>query len=260
MPRADSSLDLLADLVASFVSISETAARRSADVAPHDTYLVENLEILGRIAAAGHESWSREVASSTSGEPSVATAAWIRAEPRLRAALVEAQSTLDDDHPDVVSAKERLAALLDARGAIREAEGLLVEALASAGRRLGDEDAGVVSRRVALGRFYRRHARPRDGAPHFREALAALEGAHETGHPHTHPVIVELSDALAESGDVEGAIAMLRDHYASAAPALGPEHPACRGTASRLSDLFDRAGEPDESAVWRERAGFWDRS
>jgi len=136
----------------------------------------------------------------------------------------------------------------------------MTEALESVSRSRTDDDPGVVSRLLALGRFYLSHDRPAGALPLLVRVHAALSRAEGERCGETHAAAVELSNALTATGDLVEATSILRDHYASVAREVGPEHPSSRDTASRLADLFERAGDRAESEVWQDRARFWDRS
>ena len=127
------------------------------------------------------------------------------AEPLVRAALDMRLSLFDDEHPDVLEAREQYAICLAALGRFREAEPLVAGVLETSIRTLGEEHERTRGAREALGVLDMDVGRYDLAAARLDSVVAAKQRARGQDHPGVVYSLTAVGDALLGGGRLEEA-------------------------------------------------------
>jgi tetratricopeptide (TPR) repeat protein len=103
---------------------------------------------------------------------------------------------LGDEHPDVATSLNNLAALYDSQGRYAEAEPLYQQALEMRKRLLGDEHPDVAISLNNLAVLYRTQGRYAEAEPLYRQALEIAEQRLGVNHPNTVTIRENLHSLL----------------------------------------------------------------
>jgi tetratricopeptide (TPR) repeat protein len=114
------------------------------------------------------------------------------AEPLYQQALALRQKLLGDEHPDVATSFNNLAALYESQGRYSEAEPLYQQALALMQKLLGDEHPDVATSFNNLGSLRFSQGRYQEAATYLERALALIERLLGPDHPNTQTMRAEI--------------------------------------------------------------------
>jgi tetratricopeptide (TPR) repeat protein/predicted Ser/Thr protein kinase len=156
------------------------------------------------------------------------------------------------DAPAMADTLVARAILESERGRFAEAEPRLVRAIAIRRGQPGGDTAELGVALDALGGAMLNQGRMDDARAALDEAWGILEGRHEPGEPALLHTINKRAIIAAQSGDNDGARAMLRPH-AGAVVDSGVAAPVSCATLNTMAILCSRAGDHDESLRWHQR-------
>lgn len=153
------------------------------------------------------------------------------------------REVLGDDHPEVATAVNNLAALLHSQGELDLAEGLYLEAQEKKQRLLGDEHPDVAFTLNNLASL--RHARgDYEGAAEFlREALDLLSGIFGDEHPLATASLLNLAAVLKAQGKYADAEPLYRRALAIRQEVLGREHRDVAESMGALASVLTARGD-----------------
>ncbi|NNF14101.1 MAG: tetratricopeptide repeat protein [Gemmatimonadetes bacterium] len=170
------------------------------------------------------------------------------AEPMYREALDVQRRLLGADHEEVAAAMANLAVLLDVKGEFEEAEGLYLEALRIDRGQFGDQHPVVGHDLVNLGSFLCVTGRTGQGVTLIGQAVDLYRDALEPGHWRIANALNWRGVCHREAGDTGGAESDWILALAIMSEALGEEHYRTQAIRTRLGDLYDSLGRPEDAA------------
>jgi len=176
------------------------------------------------------------------------------AEPLLRRALAIDEHSYGPDHPNVATALNNLAELLEATNRLAEAEPLLRRALAIWENSLGANHPNVASARNNLaGPLYAAN-RLAEAEPLLRRALAIDERCSGPQHPHVARDLNNLAELLRASNRLAEAEPLYRRALAINERSYGPDHPEVAIYLNNLALLLSATNRLAEAEPRYRRA------
>jgi tetratricopeptide (TPR) repeat protein len=168
--------------------------------------------------------------------------------------LAVCQERLGEEHPDVASSLNNLAALYCSQGGYEQAEPLYKRALAIAEKVLGPEHPNLASSLNNLAGLYRNQGRYEQAEPLYQKALAIREKVLGPEHPNVASSLNNLAGLYRDLGDYEQAEPLYQKALAIREKALGPEHPEVASSLNSLAVLYEEQGRDEKAEPLYRRA------
>jgi tetratricopeptide (TPR) repeat protein len=169
----------------------------------------------------------------------------IHAEPHLRCAIENDETTLGPEHPKIAAHVAKLASLLQATNRLAEAEPVARRALAVTEAHLGPDHPDVAAGLTDLAQLLHRTDRKEEAEPLMRRALGIDEKALGADHTAVARDLGNLARLLQESKRRDEAEPLYRRALAIDEKSRGPEHPT---VGIRLNNLAGLLQETDRLA------------
>lgn len=152
------------------------------------------------------------------------------------------------DSPEAGHALVDIAAIHRRLARFDEAEGYLREALRHRMRTLGEDDPLTAVAMARLGGLLADHlGRPEEAAEFFAASLRIQDRVLGLDHPSRIEGLGGLAAIREESGDVEGAEALLLESVRTHLAGLGPDHPTTMAAREGFARFLARTGRPHEA-------------
>jgi tetratricopeptide (TPR) repeat protein len=163
------------------------------------------------------------------------------------------QLHLGMEHPNTLSAKSRLADLLENNGDYRESEILYRDALDARGRVLGPDHPDALESAWGLANLLKKLGKWAEAEALHRKTLEVRERLLGPDHPDTLCSVCGLGQVLLDKGDLIAAEPYYRRDFEGSQRVLGPEHPNTLASMNNLAFLLERKGDYAEAASLHRR-------
>ncbi len=173
--------------------------------------------------------------------------AYGQAEPWYTDCLAVVRERLGDDHPDVATSLNNLAALYESQGRYSEAEPLYRKALAQRQRLLGDDHLDVATSMNNLASLYRSQGRYSEAEPLYRKALTLCQRLLGDDHPDVAQSMNNLAALYRSQGRYSEAEPLYRDALTLLQRLLGDDHPDVATSMNNLAHLYQSQGRYSEA-------------
>jgi tetratricopeptide (TPR) repeat protein len=193
-------------------------------------------------------------ASQVAGFLSFRGALYADAEPLLRQALAACVRMLGSNHPITLMTVNRLAVLLEKRGAYTAAQPLYERALAIREQVWGPEHPNTLTSLNNLAGLREIKSDYAAAQPLYERALTASERVLGPEHPDTIRCVSNLACLLMVNGDYVTALPLFERALAVSERVLGPEHSDTMTRVSNLAGLLARKGDYASARSLYERA------
>ncbi|MGJ3246121.1 MAG: tetratricopeptide repeat protein, partial [Elainellaceae cyanobacterium] len=180
--------------------------------------------------------------------------AYGQAEPWFETCREVVSDRLGDEHPDVASSLNNLAALYDNQGRYSEAELLYQQALAMYQRLLGDEHPAVASSLNNLALLYTNQGRTSEAEPLYQQALAMRQRLLGDEHPAVALSLNNLAALYTNQGCYSEAEPLYQQALAMRQRLLGDEHPDVALSLNNLANLYTNQGRTSEAEPLYQQA------
>ena len=161
--------------------------------------------------------------------------------------IADLERVLGPDHPDTLTARDRLAAAYHAAGRVEEALPLYERTLADRERVLGPNHPATLASRDNVAAAYQGVGRAEEAIPLHEQALAARERILGPEHPDTVASRDSLATAYRDVGRAEEAIPLHEQALAARERVLGPGHPDTLASRDNLAVACWAAGRAAEA-------------
>ncbi|MEH2310862.1 MAG: tetratricopeptide repeat protein [Nostoc sp.] len=145
---------------------------------------------------------------------------------------------LGEEHPDVATSLNNLAALYDSQGKYSEAEPMFIQALALRLKLLGEEHPDVVSSFNNLAHLYKSQGRYSEAEPLYIQALALWRKLLEEEHPNVATSLNNLAALYISQSRYSEAEPLFIQGLALTHKVLGEEHPDFASSLNNLAVLY----------------------
>ena len=160
--------------------------------------------------------------------------------------IADLERLLGANHPDILNARNRLAAAYKGEGRVAEAIRLFEQTLADRERLLGPNDPDTMRSRSDLARTYREAGRVSDAVPLVEQTLAARERLFGADHPSSLASRNNLASAYRATGRAAEAIPLFEQNVATCERLFGADHPKTLASRHNL-DLARQESAQAES-------------
>ena len=161
------------------------------------------------------------------------------AEPWCKQCVLVVQTRLGEEHPDVASSYNNLAALYDSQGRYSEAEPLYKKALELWQRLLGEEHPDVASSYNNLAGLYDSQGRYSEAEPLYKKALELRQRLLGEEHPSVATSYNNLAGLYNSQGRYSEAEPLYKKALEIAELSLGVDHPSTATIRENLKFLRD---------------------
>ncbi|MBD2897817.1 hypothetical protein amrb99_67830 [Actinomadura sp. RB99] len=161
--------------------------------------------------------------------------------------VADGERLLGAAHPDMLRARNDLAAAYVEADRTDEAIPLMERALADVERTLGETHPETLTVRNNLAAAYLRAERKEQAVALFEQALAERTAALDRAHPETFTACANLAAAYAQAGRSADAIALLQRNLPESTRALGETHPVTLHLRATLATGYEEAGRATEA-------------
>ena len=229
-------------------------------------YWVEQLheqQTMGKAYLSSWEAWSRQPGREDRQISDAAYALGVflfnaalhtEAEPLYRRALAIWEKGLGGNHPDVATALNNLAGLLQDTNRLSEAEPLYRRALAIDEQSFGKDHPNVAMKLNNLARLLAATNRLSEAEPLMRRALAVWEKGLGGNHPNVATCLSNLARLLADTSRVAEAEPLMRRALAISEQSFGKDHPKVARDLNNLAGLLQDANRLSEAEPLYRRA------
>jgi CHAT domain-containing protein/Tfp pilus assembly protein PilF len=221
--------------------------RRDPDSMPHDVFnaerLVETLEGVVGLSPDARGSLAAADSLAQVGRTLWAESMFAEGIEAAERELAIRREILGDDHPEVVTATNNLAALLHQQGDLDRAEPLYLEALEGSRRILGENhpDVATTLNNLASLRYVRGDY---SGAEAFlRDALASFSEIYGEEHPQATSSLLNLASVLKAGGRYADAEVLYRRALAIRREVHGDEHRDVAESMGALASVLKARGD-----------------
>ncbi|WP_278265281.1 tetratricopeptide repeat protein [Nocardia sp. AG03] len=171
----------------------------------------------------------------------------------LERALDIRERILGDDHPDTLTARDRVARSYRAAGRANEALVLLERTVAARERVLGARHADTLDSRHNLAYVYETIGRPHDAVELFERTLTYREQTLGRDHPDALSTRSSIARVYRTIGRVPDAITLFERALADSERILGRRHPNTLSTRSSLAHAYLETGRSNEAITLFEQ-------
>jgi tetratricopeptide (TPR) repeat protein len=178
----------------------------------------------------------------------------VEAEPLMRRALAIAEATLGADHPEVATALNNLAQLLQATNRLGEAEPLMRRALAIDEASFGMHQPRVATDLSNLAQLLWATNRLGEAEPLMRRALKIDEASLGADHPKVATCLNNLAALLQATNRVGEAEPLMRRALKIDEVSFGPDHPEVAIDLNNLAQLLKATNRVGEAEPLMRRA------
>ncbi|MBD2447987.1 tetratricopeptide repeat protein [Nostoc sp. FACHB-152] len=172
---------------------------------------------------------------------------YVLAEPWHMQCLSTVKNRLGEEHPDVATSLNNLAALYDSQGRYAEAELLYLQALAMRKRLLGEEHPNVATSLNNLAALYGSQGRYAEAEPLYLQALAMRKRLLGEKHPNVAASLNNLAYLYKFQGRYSEAEPLYLQALALYKSLLGEEHPDVAASLDNLAVLYYSQGRYAEA-------------
>ncbi|MBW4492529.1 MAG: CHAT domain-containing protein [Oscillatoria princeps RMCB-10] len=169
-------------------------------------------------------------------------------------ALELALSLYMDDHPNVASSLNNLAALYNSQGRNEKAEPLYEEALAMIERLFKSDHPHVASILNNLAELYRSQGRYEKAEPLYEKALAMIKRLFKSDHPHVASSLNNLAELYDSQGRYEKAEPLYEDALAMRKRLFKGDHSHVATSLNNLAELYRYQGRYEKAEPLYEDA------
>jgi tetratricopeptide (TPR) repeat protein len=238
-----------------FVSIAETIPdsptqndiRSLEDAIPHLTEIAENL-----IDAVSNESLIWLFVGI--GRYYEGQGLYKLAEPWRKQCVSLLETRLGEEHPDVATSYNNLAALYNSQGRYSEAEPLYQKALALRQKLLGEEHPDVATSYNNLAYLYNSQGRYSEAEPLYQQALALRQKLLGEDHPDVAQSYNNLAYLYNSQGRYSEAEPLHQKALALRQKLLGEDHPDVASSYNNLALLYYSQGRYSEAELLFQQA------
>ncbi|NES21187.1 MAG: CHAT domain-containing protein [Symploca sp. SIO3E6] len=167
--------------------------------------------------------------------------------PLAEKALAIRQRILGQEHPDVATSLNNLAALYESQGRYEEAEPLYRQALEMRRRILEPEHPDVATSLNNLAALYESQGRYEEAEPLYRQALQMYQRILGQEHPHVATSLNNLAGLYRSQGRYEEAEPLFRQALEMWKRTLGQQHPDVATSLNDLAGLYRIQGRYEEA-------------
>jgi CHAT domain-containing protein/tetratricopeptide (TPR) repeat protein len=157
--------------------------------------------------------------------------------------LVNVESTLGPNHPDLTTRIENLAEFLSEQGRYAAAELFYRRSLVIREKVLGQGHPDVATRLNNLASLLYKQGQHAAAEPLYRRAQAIYEKKHGPDHPTVAAILNNLAVLLGDQGQYSAAEPLYRRSLAIREKALGPNHPDVATSLNNLAGLLVNQGQ-----------------
>ncbi len=173
------------------------------------------------------------------------------AEPLLGEALDTFERTLGEQHPRTITAMGALAGVVADRGNLDEAERLFARVIVLRSRTMGSEHPATLIDMHNLAGIYRDQGRHEEAVAQYDRVLSIAGSVLPEGHWLRFVFLSASGQCLVKLRRFEEAEERLRVAWKGFRSALRVDHERTARAASRLVELYEVWGDPDEAAAIR---------
>ncbi|WP_442947006.1 tetratricopeptide repeat protein [Nostoc sp. UHCC 0870] len=172
---------------------------------------------------------------------------YTQAEPWYQQCLSTVQNRLGDNHPDVATSLNNLAALYESQGKYDQAESLYLEALELRQRLLGDNHPDVASSLNNLALLYYSQGKYDQAEPLYLQALELYKRLLGDNHPHVATSLNNLALLYESQGKYDQAEPLYLQALELYKRLLGDNHPHVATSLNNLALLYESQGKYDQA-------------
>ena len=165
----------------------------------------------------------------------------------LKQNLDDVARTLGLDHPDTLTARNRLAVAYRDAGRLNEAIPLFEQNLTDVARTLGLDHPGTLASRHSLAGAYRDAGRLDEAIPLLEQNLTDFIRIMGLDHPETLASRHSLAGAYRDAGRLDETITLFEQNLTDFIRILGPDRPDTFTSRSTLAGAYREAGRLDEA-------------
>jgi hypothetical protein len=181
-------------------------------------------------------------------------AAYSDAEPLMRRALAIDEASYGSDHPNVATALNNLAALLQATNRLAEAEPLMRRALAIDEASYGSDHPNVATDLNNLASLLQATNRLAEAEPLMRRALAIDEASYGSDHPNVAICLNNLASLLQDTNRLEEAEPLIRRALVIDEASYSHNYPNLATHLNNLASLLQATNRLEEAEPLMRRA------
>ncbi|WP_323301225.1 tetratricopeptide repeat protein [Crocosphaera sp. UHCC 0190] len=172
---------------------------------------------------------------------------YLSAEPWSKKCLEVVIKRLGDNHPDVPTSLNNLAALYDSQGRYEDAEPLYLQALELSQRLLGDNHLDVATYLNNLAALYKSQGRYEDAEPLYLQALELKKRLLGDNYPNVATYLNNLAALYDSQGRYEDAEPLYLQALELRKRLLGDNHPDVASSLNNLAGLYNSQGRYEDA-------------
>ncbi|NEQ81057.1 MAG: tetratricopeptide repeat protein, partial [Moorea sp. SIO2I5] len=176
------------------------------------------------------------------------------AEPLYQQALDLRKRLLGEEHPDVATSLNNLAALYSRQGRYQQAEPLYQQALQLFKRLLGEEHLDVATSLNNLAFLYESQGRYQEAEPLYQQALDLRKRLLGEEHPDVATSLNNLAFLYSSQGRYQEAEPLYQQALQLKKRVLGEEHPSVATSLNNLAFLYESQGRYQEAEPLYQQA------
>jgi serine/threonine protein kinase len=176
-----------------------------------------------------------------------------RAIHQLERAVTLRRQVLGPDHPDTLSAMNRIAVAYQNAGRLSQAIALFEESLQRRRSQFGPDHPDTLASMSHLATAYRDTGRLAEALPLLEQALSRRRATLGPDHPETLQSMSNLAQVYHAAGRSANALPLLEQTLDRHRAKLGPDHPNTLGSMKSLADSYADLGRQAEALKLREQ-------